>query len=58
VKAGDYDVVDRLLDMCCTPNVGDKEGLTPAETLDLFKRILDRTYLTAGAEKNSGSPRS
>lgn len=57
VKAGDYAVVDRLLDMCCLPPVADKEALTPAETLALFSRVMDRTYLTAGEEKNSGSPR-
>lgn len=58
IKGDELEKVDPLLDICCTPGIEDKEDLTPAQCLKLFADIMDRTYLTAGAEKNCASPQS
>jgi hypothetical protein len=58
VKSNDLGTVDKLLDICCTPAIEDKEALTPAQCLKLFTGIVDRTYLTVDAEKNSEGPQS
>lgn len=57
VKGDNIEVLDRLIDMCCS-TIEDKEDLTPGQTAGLWHKILKRTYIDSGLEKNSEGPQS
>lgn len=58
IKTDDYATVDRVLSLGCAPVPGDFDALTPAETLELFGRVMDATFVPERDRKNSVSPRS